>query len=92
MDTTITLAEKYLAAKGYKILQKNMVSRQYGTVDLVVSEPGTQNLVFVDVKTRTEKKLKIHPQFSNPQVDVISIKLAPNNTMELLEHFENVSF
>ena len=44
------LAEKYLIAQGYTILERNVRSR-YGELDLIASDKGM--LVFVEVKTRS---------------------------------------
>lgn len=47
-----TLASEFLIKKGYKIIQRNFHSR-YGEVDIIAISNG--NLVFVEVKTRTNK-------------------------------------
>lgn len=44
-----TEAERYLQAKGYRVLERNARSR-YGELDLVAQHNGT--LVFVEVKAR----------------------------------------
>jgi putative endonuclease len=64
-------AEKFLIANSYKILQKNVYFRE-GELDIVAIEKNTQEIVFVEVKTRSsdlfgepqeavtyEKKIKI---------------------------------
>ena len=65
------VAEKFLIANNYKILQKNVYFRE-GELDIVAFEIITQEIVFVEVKTRSsnlfgepeesvthEKKIKI---------------------------------
>lgn len=46
------IAEDYLAAKGWQILERNIRS-QYGEIDLLAQDG--EMLVFVEVKTRTSK-------------------------------------
>jgi putative endonuclease len=47
------IAEKYLRDKGYKIIKKNYQKR-WGEIDIIARE--NQELVFIEVKTRTEDK------------------------------------
>lgn len=47
------LAEKYLAQKDYYILARNYHSR-FGEIDIIASDG--KNLVFVEVKTRTQNQ------------------------------------
>ena len=49
-----SLAAEYLAARGYRILERNFRS-PYGEIDLVAYQPGPHGacLVFVEVKTRS---------------------------------------
>ncbi len=46
------LAEKFLEEHGYQILDRNFTTR-YGEIDLVAVEAETENVIFVEVKTRT---------------------------------------
>ncbi|MDP2642457.1 MAG: YraN family protein [Candidatus Peregrinibacteria bacterium] len=46
------IAEKFLIANNYKILQKNVYFRE-GELDIVAFEIITQEIVFVEVKTRS---------------------------------------
>lgn len=65
------VAEKFLIANNYKILQKNVYFRE-GEIDIVAFEVDRREIVFVEVKTRSsnffgepedsvthEKKMKI---------------------------------
>ena len=47
-----SIAEKFLIANNYKILQKNVYFRE-GELDIVAFEESTQEMVFVEVKTRS---------------------------------------
>jgi putative endonuclease len=49
------LAEKFLAAKGYMIVEKNF-RFQRAEIDLIVKKDAENLLVFVEVKTRRNKK------------------------------------
>lgn len=46
------LACKYLEEKGYQIFSKNF-KRWGGEIDIVAEDPFTEEIVFVEVKTRT---------------------------------------
>jgi len=46
------IAEKFLIANNYKILQKNVYFRE-GELDIVAFEIARQEIVFVEVKTRS---------------------------------------
>ncbi|MGD8458347.1 MAG: YraN family protein [Anaerolineales bacterium] len=48
-----TYAEKYLEGKGYQILDRN-IRTPYGEIDIIGKKD--EQLVFVEVKTRTSKK------------------------------------
>src|SRR3989344_4776919 len=65
------LAANYLQLQGYKILAKNFRSK-LGEIDLVCLDPSTgsgQVLVFVEVKTRGDKR------FGEPEEAVTSWKI-----------------
>lgn len=47
------VAEKYLSAKGFRILARNM-SNSFGEIDLIAEDQGT--IVFVEVKTRASHR------------------------------------
>lgn len=47
------LAEKYLRKNGYRILYRNYRPKRGGEVDLVCRDRAENELVFVEVKTRT---------------------------------------
>lgn len=46
------LAVKYLENKGYKILERNFEARQ-GEIDIIALDLKKEELVFIEVKTRT---------------------------------------
>jgi len=45
------IAAKFLIKKGYQIIAKNFRSR-HGEIDIVAKDPDTQEIIFVEVKTR----------------------------------------
>lgn len=49
------MVETYLRQKGYQILENNFL-RRVGEVDLIVTDPHTQEIVFVEVKTRNNHR------------------------------------
>jgi len=51
------IAEKYLQDKGYKIIEKNYQKR-WGEIDIIAKE--NEELVFVEVKTRTKDKSALY--------------------------------
>ena len=53
-----TLAENFLTSQNYKILAKNFRGR-FGEIDLICRDLGNGQIVFVEVKTRTQKKFGI---------------------------------
>ncbi|MCB2202543.1 YraN family protein [bacterium] len=64
-DLGETIAAAFLEKQGYRILDRNYASR-YGELDLVAKKE--QNLVFVEVKTRTSEA------FGLPETSVTSAK------------------
>ncbi len=61
------IAEKFLIANNYKILQKNVYFRE-GELDIVAFEINSQEIVFVEVKTRSSNL------FGEPQDSVTNEK------------------
>ena len=59
------LATKYIISLGYKILERNFRCK-FGEIDIIAKDK--QELVFIEVKTRTNTK------FGNPAEAVNSIK------------------
>ncbi len=53
------IAEKYLREKNYQILKKNYQKR-WGEIDIIAKE--NQEIVFVEVKTRTKNKSDFYGQ------------------------------
>ena len=49
------IAEKYLIKNKYTIIEKNFYSRQ-GEIDIIAEEKNTKEIVFIEVKTRTNSK------------------------------------
>ena len=49
------IAEKYLMKNKYTIIEKNFYSRQ-GEIDIIAEEKDTREIVFIEVKTRTNSK------------------------------------
>lgn len=49
------LAAKYLMQNNYKIIEKNFTCRQ-GEIDIIAKDNSKQELVFIEVKTRTNFK------------------------------------
>ncbi len=47
------IAEKFLRRNGYRILRRNYRARHGGEVDLVCRDRSENELVFIEVKTRT---------------------------------------
>jgi putative endonuclease len=73
-----SLAEQYLLAKGYKILARK-VKISYQEIDLVAKKQD--QLVFVEVKTRTNESLgMIEDSFAHQKIS--NLKLAINNYLE----------
>lgn len=48
------LACRFLVRTGYSILERHVTS-QYGEIDIVARDPKTEELVFVEVKTRRSR-------------------------------------
>lgn len=46
---------QYLIEKGYKIIKRNY-QRRVGEIDIIAQDPDNQNLVFIEVKARTNYK------------------------------------
>ena len=53
------IAEKYLREKNYQILKKNYQKR-WGEIDIIAKE--NQEIVFIEVKTRTKNKSDFYGQ------------------------------
>ena len=49
------IAEKYLIKNKYTIIEKNFYSKQ-GEIDIIAEEKDTREIVFIEVKTRTNSK------------------------------------
>ncbi len=49
------IATKYLTEQNYKIIARNFVCRQ-GEIDIIASDEAKKEIVFIEVKTRTNKK------------------------------------
>lgn len=49
------IAEKYLIKNKYTIIEKNFYSRQ-GEIDIIAEEKDTNEIIFIEVKTRTNSK------------------------------------
>ena len=49
------IAEKYLIKNKYTIIEKNFYSKQ-GEIDIIAEEKDTREIVFIEVKTRTNEK------------------------------------
>lgn len=62
------MVENYLVEKGYSILQTNYLKR-LGEIDLITFDPIKKEIVFVEVKTRTNRN------FGYPEEAVTSRKL-----------------
>lgn len=50
-----TWACKYLEQQGYKVIQRNFRCKQ-GEIDIIAWDKFSKELVFIEVKTRTNKK------------------------------------
>ncbi len=57
------LATKYLKEKNYEIIQRNFICRQ-GEIDIIALDKTKKELVFIEVKTRTNNK------YGNPSESV----------------------
>ena len=57
------IATKYLIKKKYQIIQKNFICRQ-GEIDIIALNQTKKELVFIEVKTRTNNK------YGNPSESV----------------------
>jgi putative endonuclease len=68
------LASRFLINKGYKIIARN-VRTPYGEIDILAE--SNNNLVFIEVKTRTNKV------FGNPEVALSPRKLFHMETSAL---------
>lgn len=71
------IAAKYLASKGFNILELNFYKR-WGEIDIVALDPSTSSgqvttLVFVEVKTRMEYD-RISPEESMTPWKIASVK------------------
>ena len=53
------IAEKYLIKNKYTIIEKNFYSKQ-GEIDIIAEEKDTREIVFIEVKTRTNSKYGRH--------------------------------
>jgi len=60
------IAEKYLIKNKYTIIEKNFYSKQ-GEIDIIAEEKDTREIVFIEVKTRTNSK------YGRPK-DAVTIK------------------
>ena len=49
------IAEKYLIKNKYTIIEKNFCSKQ-GEIDIIAEEKDTKEIVFIEVKSRTNSK------------------------------------
>lgn len=54
------MVESYLCEKGYLLLERNFLKRT-GEIDLIANDPGKDEIVFVEVKTRRSKTYG-HPE------------------------------
>lgn len=63
-----TLAEKYLQDRGFQVIDRNYTTR-YGELDLVAIEAESENVVFIEVKTRTSDK------FGTPEASITPAKI-----------------
>lgn len=86
-----TIAVEYLKQNGYEIHQRN-VRTKLGEIDIVAAQ--AEYLVFVEVKSRYESKMEIHPFISMTQSKRNRIRLlgknylANNNIRSLQPRFD----
>ncbi len=76
-DKGESLAKDFLEKQGYHILETN-VHKRFGEIDLIVSDPKTDEVAFVEVKTRKNSDFGVPEAFVNPK------KLARIQTAALL--------
>ena len=69
------IAKNYLEKKNYILLDKNWRSGKYGELDLVVKDEKTNEIVFVEVKTR-ETSTKDAKELVTPKKQEKLYKLA----------------
>lgn len=97
------IARQYLEKKGYKIIEQNYRTK-FGEIDLL-ARTGS-DLVLVEVRTKRGEmfgtpeesinKKKLRKLWLNARVkratrvDAVCIVLKPDNTVERLEHYENI--
>ena len=98
------IAREFLEKKGYKIIEQNYKTK-YGEIDLVCQKG--KELVAVEVRTKkgdmfgspeeSLTKKKLHKIWFNAQargasrIDAVCIVLKLDNTVERLEHYENIT-
>lgn len=75
-------AEKFLASKNYRIIERNFRTRE-GEIDLIVFDYSSREIVFVEVKTRTSDR------FGEPQDSVNYFK--KQKILKTALHFLNSS-
>lgn len=63
------IAEKFLAEKGYEIIERNYHFRKYGEVDIIAKDKKANALVFVEVKSRKS------PNYGDPVYAVTKNKI-----------------
>jgi len=97
------IAKGYLEKQGYKILAQNFKTK-YAEIDLLAKKG--KEIILVEVRTKigenfgspeeslTKKKLKklwFNAQMVKAaRIDAVCIVLKPDNTLERLEHYENI--
>ncbi len=64
------IAEKLLRTKGYSIIERNYRYGKTGEMDIIAEDPETQQMVFVEVKSR--KNL----EFGDPVLAITKNKIA----------------
>ena len=97
------IAKDYLEKKGYKIIEQNFKTK-YAEIDLLAKKDG--ELILVEVRTKigenfgspeeslTKKKLKklwFNARLVKAaRIDAVCIVLKPDNSVERMEHYENI--
>lgn len=52
------IARRYLWWHGYRILEKNYLIKEVGEIDIIAYDRKKKEIVFVEVKTRSENSVK----------------------------------
>ena len=84
-----TIACRHLKKNGYKVLEKNFRSR-FGELDIIANE--SENIVFVEVKSRTSTEYGLPQKFVTKDKQKKIIKSAMIYLSQNDLHNENVRF